>query len=706
MALSLHRISSHSFISRYHTYMTYLPISFSTIHHHHHRHYHQNKNHFLSTFNKYNSISFQFPHIHNNKYYQSNIPKQPQQNNKKLFNSSLSDNQKQSIRTSKEKLISSKITSISKYLNPLFILTKTFTIISNIIYYTFDSIIHPLKGYERLSNIWKSIKHHASHFWEACKLMWTDIGAAWKILLKFLKTGELTYRERRQLRRVTMDVLRFVPMFIIVAIPFLEVGLPFLLYCFPNMLPSRFQTEHQKIEKRKKLLTARLGLTAFFEDTLLEFVKETKSKQDAVKLIGNEKLQSLEKLLEKIKNNEEISNNSILKLASLFDDEMALDNASASVLSNMCRYMELNSFGTQPMLRNRLYDKIRQIRKEDQGIRKEGLDNIPLQLLKTLLRERGMRSDFEEWVLRSNMNKWLELSLDDEVPVTLLIMSRIFTLQHIPGQDPTQMLAGTISSIGEATTKEMLVEKGGMDDLKGEREIIEKQQQLILEEKELKELNEGDELAGEDELKQFEKDKIIEKKRIKQVAEVAETLTAQSIIDPEKQEIEEIREKLKEITEETEALMQELKNIKIEKEYQKIDIKSEIEFDIKEDEMAFIDVQKEMEQRSNARDKITKRIEKWIQKSEKEAEETMKKFVNTLKIFNENDENICEEELKKVLRVGIYSDKEIEEFLKELDDIKQKEPNLNLSQRIEKLIDEYYEDIYIKDIKKYKKEKK
>ena len=190
--------------------------------------------------------------------------------------------------------------------------------------------------------------------------MWADIKVATKILSKFAKGGELTYRERRQLRRVALDVLRFVPMLIIILIPFLEAALPLILMLFPNMLPSRFQSEHMKLERRKKLLAARIGLAAFFEDTLHEFVKETKRKEESM-----QKVESLERLMTKIQNNQDISNESILKLASLFDDEMALDKASQSVLSNMCRYMQLNPYGTTAMLRTRLYLKIREIRKED-----------------------------------------------------------------------------------------------------------------------------------------------------------------------------------------------------------------------------------------------------------------------------------------------------------------------------------------------------
>merc|ERR1719295_1769987 len=281
-----------------------------------------------------------------------------------------------------------------KYVNPLFIATKLGNMVYQLVYLTVDSIIHPKRGLDRLRSAWKSLKHHAVNFWDSTKLMWTDIKTAVKILRRFVRGKELSYRERRQLRRVALDILRFVPMLIIVLIPALELALPAILYLFPNILPSRFQTEHMKLEKRKKVLAARIGLAAFFEDTLTEFVKETKRKQEIIgststtSKMKEKEVRSLAKMLEAIKSGEQIGNEAILKVAALFDDEMALDNATHTVLSNMCRYMQINNFGTTPMLRHRLYTKIRAIRREDKGIRKEGLENIPEQLLKQLLRER------------------------------------------------------------------------------------------------------------------------------------------------------------------------------------------------------------------------------------------------------------------------------------------------------------------------------
>eukprot|EP00484_Ammonia_sp_Unknown_P030949 CAMPEP_0197026154 /NCGR_PEP_ID=MMETSP1384-20130603/6316_1 /TAXON_ID=29189 /ORGANISM="Ammonia sp." /LENGTH=745 /DNA_ID=CAMNT_0042454773 /DNA_START=644 /DNA_END=2881 /DNA_ORIENTATION=- len=702
----------------------------------------------------------------------------------------------------KEKAVRDRDKTLSqkflKYIHPKFILTKLGSLVYHIVYYTVDSIVHPSRGKERIQSLWKSIKREAKHFWEGSKLMWTDLKTARRILMKFARGNELTYRERRQLRRVAMDVLRFVPMVIIILIPFLEAALPILLVVFPNMLPSRFQSEHMKLERRKKLLSARIGLASFFEDTLEEFVKETKRKEEYAKM---DKVESLEIVLEKIRNNEEITNTQIMKVASLFDDEMALDNAPHSVLANMCRYMQLNSFGTTAMLRQRLYDKIRQIRTEDAGIRKEGLDNIPEQLLKQLLRERGMRSDFQDWVLRANLNKWLELSLDHDVPVTLLIMSRIFTLQHIPGHDTTEMLKDTISTIGEQTTKEMLVEKGAIDDMRAEKEIIERQQQLIAEEealeqaekaekerkeKEEKEMTEKEakekEMPIEEEemkkkkrtvtktktkkrSKEEEEEEIVNKKRIRDLAESVEALTAESAVDPEKQEIEEIKEKLKQITEETEALWEELvetreklqedfeqkmEEIEERKEEKKEEgegeggeeemplveqVEAEIlktkeemlseqvvaameevkeiqqQFEVKEDVMQFDDEsteRRETRRREKTTDSLSKRIEKIIEKSAVYADETGLKFANTLKRFADNVDDIKEGELKEALKSTLnesasFTDKEIEQFLKALDEKRRSQPETPLYKIIAALADDYYDvherEIDIKDIK-------
>ena len=136
-----------------------------------------------------------------------------------------------------------------------------------------------------------------------------------------------------------------------------------------------------------------------------------------------------------------------------------------------------------------------------------------------------------------------------------------------------------------------------------------------------------------------------------------------------------------------------------------VTLHQEVEFDKFEDEIDFIDVEQEIDNRRKTRQKITKQIDKIIEKSAIYADETGNKFVNTLKRFNDNMHDITEDELKSALRDTLkesdrFSDDEITEFLMKLDIRKEKEPHFKLFKRLEKLIDDYDEgDIDIKDIK-------
>merc|ERR1712204_15222 len=133
----------------------------------------------------------------------------------------------------------------------------------------------------------------------------------------------------------------------------------------------------------------------------------------------------------------------------------------------------------------------------------------------------------------------------------------------------------------------------------------------------------------------------------------------------------------------------------------------EIEFDLKEDEIKFVDVNKEMKNREKVRGKLEKRISKMVDKQSKLVEDTETKFVNTLKKFHEEEKgDIDIGELKAALNESSFSHEEIEKFWHELHDLKEREPDMPLSKRIEVLIDQYKEDIDIKDIKQKDKENK
>lgn len=67
-------------------------------------------------------------------------------------------------------------------------------------------------------------------------------------LLRQVTMGRtLTRRERKQLLRTTIDLFRVIPFMMFIIIPFMEFLLPFAIKLFPSMLPSTFQSKHQKV---------------------------------------------------------------------------------------------------------------------------------------------------------------------------------------------------------------------------------------------------------------------------------------------------------------------------------------------------------------------------------------------------------------------------------------------------------------------------
>lgn len=66
----------------------------------------------------------------------------------------------------------------------------------------------------------------------------------------------------------------------------------------------------------------------------------------------------------------EVSNDELVKFASLFNDELTLDNLDRVQLVSMCQLLGIPPFGTDGFLRNRLrshLDGIKQVRGRAQG---------------------------------------------------------------------------------------------------------------------------------------------------------------------------------------------------------------------------------------------------------------------------------------------------------------------------------------------------
>ncbi|EDO28252.1 predicted protein, partial [Nematostella vectensis] len=131
---------------------------------------------------------------------------------------------------------------------------------------------------------------------------------------------------------------------------------------------------------------------------------------------------------------EQPSNEDILKFSKLFEDEITLDNMSRGQLKAINGLLLLPSYGTNNYLRFQLQMKLRQLRTDDLMIKKEGVDSLNVQELQSACQARGMRAiGVPEARLRFFLTlvfilQWLELHLDEEVPISLLLMSRALYL--------------------------------------------------------------------------------------------------------------------------------------------------------------------------------------------------------------------------------------------------------------------------------------
>ena len=77
-------------------------------------------------------------------------------------------------------------------------------------------------------------------------------------------------------------------------------------------------------------------------------------------------------------------------------------------------------------------------------IAKEGIDKMPAWELQSLCRERGMRAiGVSEDRLRYQLSQWLKLSIEKQVPISLLLMSRTMYLpDHLsPEEQLTKVTA-------------------------------------------------------------------------------------------------------------------------------------------------------------------------------------------------------------------------------------------------------------------------
>ncbi|XP_014746313.1 PREDICTED: LETM1 domain-containing protein LETM2, mitochondrial isoform X3 [Sturnus vulgaris] len=259
----------------------------------------------------------------------------------------------------------------------------------------------------------KSLRQRAvdelKYYYHGFHLLWTDTKVAARMVWRLLHGQVLTRRERRRLLRTCADLFRLVPFLVFVIVPFMEFLLPVFLKLFPQMLPSTFETESKKEEKLKKKLNARLELAKFLRETIAEMAKRNKADTGQGKQFSS--------YLHEIRpSGHQPSTQEIVRFSKLFEDELTLEHLERPQLVALCKLLELQPLGTNNLLRFQL-----------------------------LLRLRSIKADDE----------WLDLHLKENVPSSLLLLSRALYLidlkpQSVPiPQSKTGEAAGVMTSVLE-----------------------------------------------------------------------------------------------------------------------------------------------------------------------------------------------------------------------------------------------------------------
>lgn len=261
------------------------------------------------------------------------------------------------------------------------------------------------------------------------------------------------------------------------------------------------------------------------QDLAQEQKKRASSKEeeeaDCVQVKKKKTAQSFLAFLEKARNGEMLPAEEIIKYASYFEDELTLDNMPRMQLVNFCRYMSIPPYGSDNVLRFQLRHRMRILLEDDQRILWEGIDSLTKMELREACQERGMRSTgLSKEAYNRALQQWLDLSVNRNVPISLLIMSRTFFLQKemtsqtSPVDEENKSVAGladAISGLDKDVVNEVVLsvasseEKSSDPDVvKIKLEVLEHQNELIEEEK-----KEREEAAAKKAAKEQEKAKAL-----------------------------------------------------------------------------------------------------------------------------------------------------------------------------------------------------
>jgi len=306
-------------------------------------------------------------------------------------------------------------------------------------------VLSPVETFgAKRARLWGKVKAEARHYWLGTKLLSREVRLAYRLCMQIARGHEMSRRERKQLLRTSADLVRMVPFIVILVVPFAEFALPVLLKVFPNMLPSTYLDSTGREAKLQKQLLVKMEMARFLQETTHMLAQQiadqhpAKVGPDGKPLTEAEtaaNARSFRDFMAKVRKGQKVRNADILAFTKLFDSELTLDNLDKKQLEAMCRLLDIKVFGGEWVLRHKLEQRLLAIQKDDQLIKKDGLDALNEAELAEACRARGIFTGKDAKYLKRKLADWLELSLEHKVPIALLLLSRAFSRQMTGAHD-------------------------------------------------------------------------------------------------------------------------------------------------------------------------------------------------------------------------------------------------------------------------------
>lgn len=292
---------------------------------------------------------------------------------------------------------------------------------------TMTFVRNPLVAIEWGKDLYEATAHFIKWIATGCSLFKSNISTSVHLVKRVAHGYPLTVRQRKLLVRTSADCMKIVPFSFFIIVPFAELLLPIVLRFFPRMMPSTFHEKSLDKPTLARKLKAKRELAVFWQQVVAQRTQAILEADDHEHADKAAELQAFEdKLLEGA---EFPSMEEIMRFSRLFEQEMRLRDMCDAQLTAMSRILGLSTGGLPIHLRIRLRHHISHLRREDRDYYWEGVDTLKRAELIEACKKRAICfSGVTEEEMRSDLSRWLELSANKNIPLSLMLWIQSFYL--------------------------------------------------------------------------------------------------------------------------------------------------------------------------------------------------------------------------------------------------------------------------------------